>query len=97
MIATWFEWRIKSGRDEEFRAVWAEVTHALHSRGSRGSTLFRRSEDHYCALARWPDRATLDAAFAAEATSEASERLRHLISATMQQVELDEVDNQWRD
>jgi hypothetical protein len=58
MIATFFEWRIEPDAEAEFRAAWGQVTKRLAARGSHGSTLFRRSEGHYCALARWPDAAT---------------------------------------
>ncbi len=93
MIATFFEWRIEERKEKEFRAAWADVTRALQGHGSRGSSLFRKSAGHYCAVARWPDAETRDNAFAAENGSEASKRLREAISATLQQIHLDEIDN----
>jgi hypothetical protein len=93
LIATFFEWRIDSVHDQAFRDAWGEVTRELRSAGSLGSTLFRKSEGHYCALARWPDAATRDAAFAAAKDGAASTRLRATIGATLQRVELDEVED----
>lgn len=97
MIATFFEWRIEPEREAAFHAAWAEVTHRLQAHGSRGSTLFRKDSGHYCALARWPDAATRDAAFALEAESAASKCLRATLATTLQQIDLDEVDNLWLD
>ena len=95
MIATFFEWRVEPGREEHFRQSWAEVTRRLHAHGSKGSTLFQSADGNFCALARWPDRVTRDAAFAAETGNDASVRLRDLIGETIQRFDLDELDNLW--
>jgi len=95
MIATFFEWRIDPAREDEFRSSWAEVTRRLQARGSNGSTLFRRDNANYCALARWPDMPTRDAAFAAEQDSEPGKRMRAIIIETVQRIDLDETDNLW--
>ena len=97
MIATFFEWRVQPAREEQFREAWAEVTRGLHARGSRGSTLFRKSDGNFCALARWPDRETRDAAFTAEAGGDASLRLREAVGETIQRFDLDELTNLWLD
>lgn len=97
MIAIFFEWRIEEPKEEAFRAAWAEVTRALRAHGSLGSTLFRKSAGHYCALARWPDEATCQAASDAEKDSPASKRLHDAIGATLQKIQLDEIDNLWVD
>ncbi len=96
MIATFYQWRIDPKNGEAFRAAWREATDALKKRGSGGSTLFCMDHDHYCALARWPDAKTRDAAFAAEKDSPESVQMRGFIKATIDKFDLDEIDHRWR-
>ncbi len=63
-LATLFRWRVGDERRTAFEADWRIVTEALLEHGSLGSALFDACDGMLCALARWPDRATRDRAFA---------------------------------
>ena len=95
MIATFFHWRIREGRRDQFIAAWAAVTDALKADGSLGSALFEGEDGTFRALARWPDRATRDRAFAALSLPAASEAMHEAIAQTLQRVDCDERDNRW--
>lgn len=50
-----YRWRIKEGREDEFREAWAEGTRLIQERcGSGGAELFAGSDGTYFSLARWP-------------------------------------------
>ena len=98
MIATFFEWKIKAGKEEQFRGGWDDVTKMLHKDGSHGSTLFTNAAGHYCAFAIWPDRETRDAAFAPYIKEPTPEHLlmREAIEEEIQRMDLDCVRELWR-
>jgi len=96
MIATFFEWAVDRDREDNFVAIWTEATALLLKHGSLGSALFRTDNGHFCALARWPDRAARDLAFARLADESVFQRLRDCITQTIRQADADEVANQWR-
>ncbi len=95
-MATFFQWVIHPGREAEFEQVWNEGTALLLQEGSLGSTLFRGDDGSFSALARWPDRATRDAAFARTADHAVFARMRDCVSDTLRRDDTDEVSNQWR-
>ena len=95
MFATFFEWRIRDGAEEQFEQAWAEATAILKSHGSMGSALFRNDGGHFCAIARWPDRATRDAAFAAADLAASGAAMRGAVADTVHCIDLEEVRNLW--
>lgn len=95
-LATFFEWQVKEGREDEFRDAWASVTRRLHARGSQGSSLFVNEAGHYCAFALWPDRATRDAAFALDdPLPDDSARMRACVERTVHRMDMDRLDDLW--
>ncbi|KQN40508.1 hypothetical protein ASG37_01560 [Sphingomonas sp. Leaf407] len=63
-LATLFRWRVANAVRVAFEADWRIITEALLEQGSSGSALFDAGDGVLCALARWPDTATRDRAFA---------------------------------
>ncbi|WP_265570951.1 antibiotic biosynthesis monooxygenase [Sphingomicrobium nitratireducens] len=96
MMATFFEWKVDPDKEDQFRENWAAVTKRLHARGSKGSTLFRKEDGHFCAVALWPDKATRDAAFAMDETPQADTlAMREAVIDTIHRIDMDEIDNLW--
>ena len=95
MFATFFEWRIRDGAERQFEQAWADATGILKTHGSMGSALFRNDEGHFCAFARWPDRATRDAAFAAAKLDESGAAMRDAVTDTVHRIDLEQVRNLW--
>lgn len=95
MIATLFRWRVVAGKEQKFEAAWASATVALKAHGSAGSALFVDDQGNYCALARWPDRATRDRAFAADPAPAKAAALRECVAETIERTDMDERENLW--
>ncbi len=96
MLATYFEWRVRAGCEDEFVQIWHEGTMLLRAEGSLGSALFKGDDGRFRALARWPDLATRDLAFARTTDAPAFVRMREIVEATVHSDDLMEVDNLWR-
>lgn len=97
MIVTLFHWRLHPGARDRFVGHWAAVTELLKPHGSLGSALFEQPDGTLRAIARWPDRATRDAAFAADPAPEDSAAMRACIAQTIERVDLDAVRILWTD
>lgn len=95
MLATYFEWRVVPGREQELIDNWEKVTRAMHEAGSHGSALYRNDVGHYCAFARWPSRETRNAAFASHQGLKASALMRACIVEEVARIDMDEVSNLW--
>lgn len=53
--AVLYRWTIKTGREAEFEAAWAEATRLIHeSCGSYGANLHVDSQGDYVSYALWP-------------------------------------------
>ncbi len=62
VFAVMYRWRIRLGREEEFREGWRRVTRAIHEQcGSYGSRLHRATDGTFVAYARWPSPEARDA------------------------------------
>jgi hypothetical protein len=96
VFATLFEWTVQPGREDAFESAWEEATLELRALGSQGSALFRGEGGELIGFARWPDRATRDAAFA-RSGQKAFERMSECLAAPTRRVDLDEVRNLWAD
>ncbi len=54
-----YRWRVKPGRELEFRQAWAEGTALIHQRcGSHGARLHQDRDGLFWSYALWPDEAT---------------------------------------
>jgi hypothetical protein len=95
MFATYFEWKVKAGREEDFVQAWTEVTKVLRAEDSLGSTLFKDKTGHFHALARWPDQATRDVVIARHIRLDARAILLDCIDVEIQRVDMDQVENLW--
>lgn len=96
MFATFFQWTIHTGREDEFVQIWNEGTALLLEQGSLGSALFRGEDGRFSALARWPDRATRDAAFEWLREHSVFAQIRECVAETNRWDDTDEVSNLWR-
>lgn len=57
MFAVIYSFKVKTGRDRDFRSAWKELTKLIREyEGSHGSRLHRESENTYIAYALWPNR-----------------------------------------
>jgi quinol monooxygenase YgiN len=64
MFVALYRWRVKPGREAEFRAAWVAVTEATYrTYGSLGSRLHRDADGAWVAYAQWPSRAAWEAAW----------------------------------
>ena len=56
--AVLYRWRLKPGRDDDFREAWAEGTRRIHeSCGSYGASLHQAEDGIYWSYALWPSEA----------------------------------------
>jgi len=57
MFCVIYQWKVKPGKEEEFRDTWRTITEAIfHQHGSLGSRLHRNDDGTWLAYAQWPDR-----------------------------------------
>jgi hypothetical protein len=96
VFATLFEWTLQPDREDDFTSAWEEATRELRTLGSEGSALFRADDGRLVGVARWPDRATRDAAFE-QSGKLAFERMADCLAAPTRRVDLHEVSNLWAD
>lgn len=59
MFIVIYSFKVKEGREKEFRALWAGLTSQIYKyEGSLGSRLHLSDEGIFIAYAQWPDRKT---------------------------------------
>jgi len=90
-----FRWKVKKGRERAFAAAWEEVTRDLLAQNSRGSVLFRAGDGTFCAIARWPDVQTREAANIDMRVIGARAAMAEAIEESLEVLELNEVINLW--
>lgn len=57
MFVVIYRWKLKQGREAEFRQAWREATEAIYTKcGSLGSQLMEGNDGTYYAVAGWPIR-----------------------------------------
>ena len=67
MYVAVYAWRVKPGKEEQFREAWRRGTRAItRLYGSFGSRLHRADDGRFIGYAEWPDEATWRAAFEAK-------------------------------
>lgn len=58
MFCAVYQWKVKSGKEDEFRDTWRIITEAIFNQhGSYGSRLHESDQGTWIAYAQWPDRA----------------------------------------
>jgi heme-degrading monooxygenase HmoA len=64
MFVVVYGWRVKPGKENQFREGWRRATEAIVKRyGSYGSRLHRADDGRFVAYAMWPDEAAWQAFF----------------------------------
>ena len=67
MFVAVYWWRLKPGKEEQFRAAWRRGTNLIAARyGGLGSRLHKTLDGRFVGIAEWPDEATWRAAFDAK-------------------------------
>jgi heme-degrading monooxygenase HmoA len=95
MLAIIYRWRLHAGREDDFRAAWAEMTESIRVRwGTRGSRLHRNAEGELVAYAVWPSRERWsEARGEPSANPAAGEAMRACIAESFPSMVLDVVDD----
>jgi heme-degrading monooxygenase HmoA len=80
VVAYW--WRIKPGKEQQFRDAWCRGTRAIQRiYGSLGSRLHQDEEGRFIGVAEWPDRETWQRAFDARMAYDEPETRRLFVEA----------------
>jgi quinol monooxygenase YgiN len=95
MIVYFYRWRLRPGREADFKAAWATVTAGLRQAGSEGSALFHASDGTWCGIARWPNREAREAAPDLPELKSASAAMADAIEQHVETLELSEALNLW--
>lgn len=67
MFVAAYWWRVKPGKEEQFRAAWRRGTELINAKyGSLGSRLHLTLDGRFVGVAEWPDEAAWRAAFDAK-------------------------------
>ena len=67
MFIAVYWWRVKPGKEEQFRQAWRRGTELITARyGSFGSRLHRDRDGRFVGYAQWPDYETWQRAFDAK-------------------------------
>ena len=67
MYVAVYAWRVKPGKEKQFREAWRRGTRAItRLYGSYGSRLHRADDGRFIGYAEWPDEPTWRAAFEAK-------------------------------
>lgn len=72
-----YRWKVKGGKEQDFREAWAEVTEDGKRRcGAFGAKLMEVDDGTYAAIATWPDADSRARCWTGEAAqTEAAQRL----------------------
>ena len=89
MYVAVYAWRVKPGKEEQFREAWRRGTRAItRLYGSFGSRLHRADDGRFIGYAEWPDEATWRAAFEAKMVYDDAEARAMFVDALEGQHEL---------
>lgn len=85
MFVAVYWWRVKPGKEEQFRAAWRRGTeHITRRYGSYGSRLHQDRDGRFVGMAEWPDEATWQRAFDAKMVYDDPETRRLFIDAVVE-------------
>ena len=59
-----YRWRLKAGKEQQFRDAWTQITQSLLARGSQGSRLHQADDGLWYSYAQWPSASARSDAFA---------------------------------
>jgi quinol monooxygenase YgiN len=93
--AVLLHWRLKPGRYDDFARAWEVVTRAMLAENSLGSALFEGEDGTVYALARWPDQAAREKAFATEDVIAARAAMAEAVEEVLPSLHLSERINLW--
>ncbi len=91
MFVVIYRWKLKDGKESDFKDAWRRATEAIYRRrGSLGSQLMKAGDGTYYAIARWPDRDLwLNRSQPEAADPEASKTMGELTEAAYPPIELE--------
>jgi len=82
MFVAVYWWKVKPGKEEQFRAAWRRGTELITAKyGSYGSRLHRDLDGRFVGYAQWPDHATWKRAFDAKMVYDDPETRRRFVDA----------------
>ena len=82
MFVAVYWWRVKPGKEEQFRAAWRRGTELITAKyGSYGSRLHRNHDGRFVGYAQWPDYETWKRAFDAKMVYDDPETRRNFVDA----------------
>src|SRR5262245_44810797 len=82
MFVAVYWWRIKPGKEEQFRQAWRRRTELISAKyGSVGSRLHRDRDGRFVGYAQWPDYETWQRAFAAKMVYDDAETRARFVDA----------------
>ena len=82
MFVVVYWWRVKAGKEEQFREAWRRGTLEItRIYGSLGSRLHRERDGRFVGVAEWPDRETWQRAFDAKMIYDDQEARRMFVDA----------------
>ena len=95
MFVVIYQWKLKNGREPEFREAWRQATQAIYAkRGSLGSQLMQANDGTYYAVARWPSRDLwLRRSEPGPADAQASQTMGEMIERSFPPIELEVTDD----
>ena len=90
MFIAFYRWKLKPGKEEQFRAAWAKVTLAIRKDcGSLGSRLHKVEDGTWAAYAQWPSKELWQACRTIEAETDiARQKMREAIEERLPELHL---------
>lgn len=95
-IAILYRWRVKPGREAQFRQAWVEGTALIHQRcGSYGARLHQDSSGLFWSYALWPDEETRKRCFRESGVLDhpAFPRMQDAVAEYFEEVQLEPCDD----
>lgn len=90
MFIAFYRWKLKAGKEDQFRAAWAKVTRAIREKcGSLGSRLHKVEDGTWAAYAQWPTKELWQADRTLDAeTNIARQKMREAIEEDLPELHL---------
>ncbi|USD39392.1 antibiotic biosynthesis monooxygenase [Ferrimonas sp. SCSIO 43195] len=90
MYTVLYQWKIRSGKQQEFMSAWEEVTdYYLKNHEALGSRLHQIDDHSFAAYAQWASKADRDKAFASvDSPDSAIERMRACVVDRLDPIEM---------